>query len=100
VPWLFSKRFETRPLHPYNYAPRTTSILLVFNINKEISPLTTAPIIILSLSFLPLNDGHNSGLLLFSAEPVFAQLSRQAIPYAEQQVSTIPSSSFISSMAN
>jgi hypothetical protein len=75
-------------------------MLLVFNNNKEISPLTTATIIILSLSFLPLNDGHNSGLLLFSAKPVFAQLSRRAIPYAEQQVSTIPSSSFISSMAN
>jgi len=31
--------------------------------------------------------------LLFSAEPVFAQLSGQAIPYGEKQVPTTPSSS-------
>jgi hypothetical protein len=65
----------------------------VFNKNKKISPLATAIIIIISLSFLPLNDGHTSGLLLFSTEPVFAQLSGQAIPYGEEQVSTVPSTS-------
>ena len=34
-------------------------------------------IIIISLSLLPLNDDLSSILLLFSAEPVFAQLSAQ-----------------------
>lgn len=64
------------------------------NKNKKISSLTTAIIIIIPLSFFPLNDDHTSGLLLlFSTEPVFAQLSRQAIPYGEEQVSTIPSTS-------
>jgi hypothetical protein len=64
----------------------------VFNKNKKISSLTIL-IIIISLSFLLLNDGHTSLLLLFPAEPVFAQLSGQAIPYGEEQVPTIPSSS-------
>ena len=34
-------------------------------------------IIIIALSFLPLNDDPSSILLLFSAESVFAQLSAQ-----------------------
>lgn len=65
------------------------------NKNKKISSLTTAIIIIIPLSFFPLNDDHTSGLLLlFSTEPVFAQLSGQAIlPYGEEQVSTVPSTS-------
>lgn len=53
-------------------------------------------IIITSLSFLPLGDGHTSALVLFSIEPVFAQLSGQAtLPYGEEQeeVPTISSSS-------
>jgi hypothetical protein len=68
---------------------------LVFNKNKKISSLTTAIIIIiLSFSFLPLDDSHTSGLKLFSAEPVFAQLSGQTIlPYGEEQVPTVPSTS-------
>jgi hypothetical protein len=50
--------------------------------------------IILSFSFLPLDDSHTSGLKLFSAEPVFAQLSGQTIlPYGEEQVPTVPSTS-------
>ena len=67
---------------------------MTFNKNKKFSSLTTAIIIILiSLSFLPLNDGHSLALLLFSAEPVFAQpFGQDVIPYgAEQEVPTIPS---------
>lgn len=67
---------------------------MTFNKNKKISSPTTAIIIILiSLSFLPLNDGHSLALLLFSAEPVFAQpFGQDVIPYgAEQEVPTIPS---------
>lgn len=64
----------------------------MFNKNERISSLTTV-ILVISLSFLPLSDGHASALLLFSAEPVFAQLSGQAIPYGEGQISTVPSSS-------
>jgi hypothetical protein len=67
---------------------------LTFNKNKKISSPTTAIIIVLiSLSFLPLNDGHSLALLLFSAEPVFAQpFGQDVIPYgAEQEVPTIPS---------
>jgi hypothetical protein len=67
---------------------------LTFNKNKKISSLTTAIIIILiSLSFLPLSDGHSLALLLFSPEPVFAQpFGQDVIPYgAEQEVPTIPS---------
>src|SRR5215203_4932535 len=68
-------------------------MLLAFNKDKKISSLTTA-IIIISLSFLPLNDGgHTSALLLFPTEPVFAQLSAQSIPYGEEQVRARPSSS-------
>ena len=64
--------------------------LLVFNKNKKISSLTTAIIIIISLSFLPLGDGHTSAFLLFSTKPVFAQLSGQTVlPYGEEQVSTV-----------
>lgn len=50
-------------------------------------------IIIISLSFLPLNDGHTSALLLFSAKPVFAQPSGGDILYGEEQVPTVPSTS-------
>jgi hypothetical protein len=65
----------------------------VFNKNRKISFLTIL-IIIISLSFLPLNEGQTSLLLLLSpAEPVFAQLSGEAIPYGEEQVPTISSSS-------
>lgn len=71
----------------------------MFNKNKTIGSLTTAIIIIISLSFLPLDDGHSSALLLFSAEPVFAQPSGQAIlPYGEEQLPTIPSTSSSSTM--
>lgn len=58
------------------------------------SPTTTVIIIIIiSLSFLPLNDGHTSALLLFSAKPVFAQPSGGDILYGEEQVPTVPSTS-------
>lgn len=50
-------------------------------------------IIIISLSFLPLNDGHTSALFLFSAKPVFAQPSGEDILYGEEQVPTVPSTS-------
>jgi hypothetical protein len=66
----------------------------MFNKNKKISSLTTAIIVMLiSLSFLPLNDGHTLASFLSSAEPVFAQPFGQDItPYgAEQEVPTIPS---------
>jgi hypothetical protein len=71
----------------------------MFNKNKKISSLSTAIIIMLiSLSFLPLNDGHTLALSLLSAEPVFAQPFGQAIPYGEEQeVPTIPPSSSSSS---
>jgi len=67
---------------------------LLFNKNKKISSLTTA-VIIISLSFLPLNVGgdHTSVLLPFSTKPVFAQLSGQPIPYGGEQLPTRPSSS-------
>jgi hypothetical protein len=77
---------------------RSTSMLLVFNKNKQISLLTVAIIITISLSFLPLdNEGHASAIFPFSAEPVFAQLSGQVIPYGEDQLPTIPTSSSSSS---
>jgi hypothetical protein len=67
----------------------------MFNKTKKISSLTTAIIIMLiSSSFLPLNDGHTLASFLLSAEPVFAQPFGQddIIPYgAEQEVPTIPS---------
>ena len=67
----------------------------MFNKNRKICISATA-IIIMSLSSLSLNvggDGHTSAFLLFSTEPVFAQLSRQSIPYGEEQIPTRPSSS-------
>jgi hypothetical protein len=68
---------------------------LTFNKNKKISSLIAAIITITSLSFLPIGNGHTSALMLFSTEPVFAQLSGQAsLPYGEEQVvPAIPSSS-------
>ena len=81
---------------------------MVINKNRKIGSLTTS-IIIVSLSFLPLNDGHTSALLLLSAEPVFAQPSGEDILYGEEQdVPTVssPSSSamdfgmFMDSFAN
>ena len=76
-------------------------MLLVFNKNKKNSLLTTGItiiIIIISLSYLPLDNGHTSALLLFSTEPVFAQLPGQVIlPYGEEQVSTVPFTSSSSS---
>jgi hypothetical protein len=70
---------------------------LAFNKNKKFGSLTLMIIIIItSISFLPLGDGHTSALVLFSIEPVFAQLSGQAtLPYGEEQeeVPTISSSS-------
>src|ERR671915_309074 len=77
-------------------------MLLVFNKNKKNSSLTTGItiIIIISLSYLPLDNGHTSALLLFSTEPVFAQLPGQVIlPYGEEQVSTVPFTSSSSSPA-
>ena len=72
-------------------------MLYAFNKNKKISSLATA-IIIISLSFLPLNEGgHTSALLRGSAQQVFAQLSAQTIPYGKEQVGTVPSSSSSSS---
>jgi hypothetical protein len=66
---------------------------LVINKNRKIGSLTTS-IIIVSLSFLPLNDGHTSALLLLSAEPVFAQPSGEDILYGEEQdVPTVSSPS-------
>jgi hypothetical protein len=66
---------------------------LVTNKYRKIGSLTTTVIIIISLSFLPLNDGHTSALLLFSAKPVFAQSSGGDILYGEEQVPTVPSTS-------
>jgi hypothetical protein len=78
--------------------------------DKKTSSLTTAIIIIIiALSFLPLNDGHTSALLFpLSAEPVFAQPFGQTLPYGEEQdVPSLPSSSstmdfgiFMDSFAN
>ena len=50
-------------------------------------------IIIISLSLLPLNDDRSSILLLFSAEPVFAQLSAQGNIGIDNEASTTTSSS-------
>jgi hypothetical protein len=73
----------------------------MFNKNTKICTSATA-IIIISLSSLSLNvgggDGHTSALLPLSTEPVFAQLSRQSIPYGEEQIPTRPSSSSSSTM--
>lgn len=64
--------------------------------DKKTSSLTTAIIIIIiALSFFPLNDGHTSALLSpLSAEPVFAQPFGQTLTYGEEQdVPSLPSSS-------
>jgi hypothetical protein len=66
---------------------------LVTNKYRKIGSATTTVIIIISLSFLPLNDGHTSALFLFSAKPVFAQPSGEDILYGEEQVPTVPSTS-------
>ena len=78
--------------------------------DKKTSSLTTAIIIIIiALSFFPLNDGHTSALLSpLSAEPVFAQPFGQTLTYGEEQdVPSLPSSSstmefgmFMDSFAN
>jgi hypothetical protein len=77
--------------------------------DKKTSSLTTAIIIIIiALSFLPLNDGHTSGLFSLSAERVFAQPFGQTLPYGEgQDVPSLPPSSstmdfgmFMDSFAN
>ena len=69
-------------------------MLLSSNKNKRKSSLTIA-IIIISLSLLPLNDDLSSILLLFSAEPVFAQLSAQGNIGIDSEASTTTSSSII-----
>lgn len=69
-------------------------MLLSSNKNKRKSSLTMA-IIIISLSLLPLNDDLSSILLLFSAEPVFAQLSAQGNIGIDNEAGTTTSSSSI-----
>ena len=69
-------------------------MLLSSNKNKRKSSLTMA-IIIISLSLLPLNDELSSILLLFSAEPVFAQLSAQGNIGIDNEAGTTTSSSSI-----
>jgi hypothetical protein len=71
-------------------------MLLSSNKNKRKSSLTIA-IIIISLSLLPLNDDLSSILLLFSAEPVFAQLSAQGNIGIDNKAGTKTSSSSSSS---
>jgi hypothetical protein len=67
-------------------------MLLSSNKNKRKSSLTMA-IIIISLSLLPLNDDLSSIFLLFSAEPVFAQLSTQGNIGIDNEDGTTTSSS-------
>ena len=67
-------------------------MLLSSNKNKRKSSLTIA-IIIISLSLLPLNDDLSSILLLFCAEPVFAQLSAQGNIGIDNEAGTKTSSS-------
>jgi hypothetical protein len=67
-------------------------MLLSSNKNKRKSSLTMA-IIIISLSLLPLYDNLSSILLLFSAEPVFAQLSAQGNIGIDNEAGTTTSSS-------
>jgi hypothetical protein len=69
-------------------------MLLSSNKNKRKSSLTMA-IIIIALSLLPLNDDLSSILLLFSAEPVFAQLSAQGNLGIDNEAGTTTSSSSI-----
>ena len=64
---------------------------MLSNKNKRKSSLTIA-IIIISLSLLPLNDDLSSILLLFSAEPVFAQLSAQGNIDIDSEASTTATS--------
>ena len=56
-------------------------------------------IIIISLSLLPLNDDLSSILLLFSAEPVFAQLSTQGNIGIDNEAGTTTSSSITAEQA-
>jgi len=56
-------------------------------------------IIIISLSLLPLNDDRSSILLLFSAEPVFAQLSAQGNIGIDNEAGTTTSSSITAEQA-
>jgi hypothetical protein len=67
-------------------------MLLSSNKNKRKTSLTMAMIII-SLSLLPLNDDLSSIFLLFSAEPVFAQLSTQGNIGIDNEDGTTTSSS-------
>jgi hypothetical protein len=67
-------------------------MLLSSNKNKRKSSLTMA-IIIIALSLLPLNDDLSSILLLFAAEPVFAQLSAQGNIGIDNEAGTTTSSS-------
>jgi hypothetical protein len=69
-------------------------MLLSSNKNKRKSSLTMA-IIIIALSLLPLNDDLSSILLLFSAEPVFAQLSAQGNIGIDNEAGTTTSLSSI-----
>jgi hypothetical protein len=69
-------------------------MLLSSDKNKRKSSLTMA-IIIISLSLLPLNDDLSSILLLFSTEPVFAQLSAQGNIGIDNEAGTTTSSSSI-----
>lgn len=73
-------------------------MLLSSNKNKRKSSLTMA-IIIISLSLLPLNDDVSSILLLFSAEPVFAQLSAQGNIGIDNEAGTTTSSSITAEQA-
>jgi hypothetical protein len=69
-------------------------MLLSSNKNRRKSSLTMA-IIIIALSLLPLNDDLSSILLLFSAEPVFAQLSAQGNIGIDNEAGTTTSLSSI-----
>jgi len=73
-------------------------MLLSSEENKRKSSLTMA-IIIISLSLLPLNDDRSSILLLFSAEPVFAQLSAQGNIGIDNDAGTTISSSITAEQA-
>jgi hypothetical protein len=73
-------------------------MLLSSNKNKRKRSLTIA-IIIISLSLLPLNDDLSSILLLFSAEPVFAQLSAQGNIGIDNEAGTTTSSSITAEQA-
>ena len=73
-----------------------TSTTLIFDKNKKISSLAISIIIIImSLSSLPLDSRHSS---IFTAEPVAAQVSGDALLYEDEQIPAIPSSSSSSMM--